>query len=146
MVLANTSARSRNCHFFSVVRTFRIYSLSNFPAYNTFKYITVLLIKIIMPLFSIWLHLDQTSTSCKGLSSRGLRCPMRGSREGSTGRGWGGGGLVLQEVPRQLCKRAKSLSCVRFFVDPVGYTPPGSSVQGISQARHWSGLPVLPPL
>ena len=30
---------------------------------------------------------------------------------------------------------AKPLRCVRFFVDPMGYTPPGSSVQGVSQAR-----------
>ena len=29
--------------------------------------------------------------------------------------------------------------------DPVDYTPPGSSVHGILQARYWSGLPCPPP-
>ena len=51
------------------------------------------------------------------------------------GGGVGGWVLVLQEVPRQLRMPAKPLSCVQFFVDPMDYTPPGSSVQGISQAR-----------
>ena len=46
-----------------------------------------------------------------------------------------GGGVVLQEVPRELCMRAKSFSRVRFFMDPMECSPPGSSVQGISQAR-----------
>ena len=27
------------------------------------------------------------------------------------------------------------LSCVQFFCDPIDYSPPGSSVHGISQAR-----------
>ena len=34
IVLANTSITSRNYHFFSVVRTFKICFLSNFPMYN----------------------------------------------------------------------------------------------------------------
>ena len=33
-----------------------------------------------------------------------------------------------------------SLSCVQLFCDPMGYSPPGSSFHGISQARNWSEL------
>ena len=29
--------------------------------------------------------------------------------------------------------------------DPMGCSPPGSSVHGIFQARNWSGLPFSPP-
>ena len=39
--------------------------------------------------------------------------------------------LVLQSCPT-LCH-------------PMDYSPPGSSVYGISQARNWSGLPFPPP-
>ena len=35
IVLVNTSIISHNYHFFYLVRTFKIYSLSNFQAYNT---------------------------------------------------------------------------------------------------------------
>ena len=79
IVLANTCIRSHNYHFVFVVRTFRIYSLSNFQVYDT-----VLLTIITLHLFLTWLHLDQPITSCKGLSSHWLRCPMQGSREGSS--------------------------------------------------------------
>ena len=31
------------------------------------------------------------------------------------------------------------------FCDPVDYSPPGSTVHGISRHEHWSVLPCLPP-
>ena len=34
VVLTNTASTSHNCHFFFVVRTFKIYSLSSFQIYN----------------------------------------------------------------------------------------------------------------
>ena len=40
----------------------------------------------------------------------------------------------------------KSLQLCPTFCDPMGYSPPGSSVHGILQARiYWSGLPCPPP-
>ena len=43
-----------------------------------------------------------------------------------------------------LCLHAKSLqSCLTLF-NPVDCSPPGSSVQGIPQARYWSVLPCPP--
>ena len=35
-------------------------------------------------------------------------------------------------------------SCLT-LCDPMGCSPPGSSVHGISQAEYWSGLPCPPP-
>lgn len=35
IVLANTSVMLYNCHFLSMIRTFKHYSFSNFPVYNT---------------------------------------------------------------------------------------------------------------
>ena len=43
------------------------------------------------------------------------------------------------------CTRARSLSCVRLFADPMDFGPPGSSVHGISQQEYWSGLPFPTP-
>ena len=40
---------------------------------------------------------------------------------------------------------AQSLSCVWLFCNPMSYSPPGSFVCGISQARILSGLPFPPP-
>ena len=57
------------------------------------------------------------------------------SHERVQGGQYGWVGVVLQEVPRELCMHAKSFSHVQFFVDPMDCSPPGSSVQGISQAR-----------
>ena len=38
-----------------------------------------------------------------------------------------------------------SLSCGQLFCHPTDCTLPGSSVHGISQQEHWSGLPFPPP-
>ena len=40
---------------------------------------------------------------------------------------------------------AKSLQCCPTLWDPMGCSPPGSSVHGISQAKYWNGLPFPPP-
>ena len=42
------------------------------------------------------------------------------------------------------CVCAQSPSCLT-FCDPKEYSPPGSSVHGISQAEYWSGLPFPSP-
>ena len=42
-----------------------------------------------------------------------------------------GGGLIIKSCPA-LC-------------DPMDYSPPASSVHGISQQEYWSGLPFLSP-
>ena len=36
-----------------------------------------------------------------------------------------------------VCAHAQSLSCVRFFCNPMDYSPPGSSVQGIFRQEYW---------
>ena len=46
--------------------------------------------------------------------------------------------------PILLCIHVQSLSCVR-LCDPMDGSPPGSSVQGISQHKYWSGLPFPSP-
>ena len=44
----------------------------------------------------------------------------------------GGGGLVTKSCPT-LC-------------NPMDCSPPGSSVHGVCQAKHWSGLPFPSPV
>ena len=46
--------------------------------------------------------------------------------------------------PILLCIHAQSLSCVR-LCDLMDCSPPGSSVQGISQQEYWSRLPFPSP-
>ena len=46
--------------------------------------------------------------------------------------------------PILLCIHVQPLSCVR-LCDPMDGSPPGSSVQGISQHKYWSGLPFPSP-
>ena len=42
--------------------------------------------------------------------------------------------------------RVKSIQAYLTLWDSVDYSPPGSSVHGILQAKeYWSGLPCLPP-
>ena len=41
---------------------------------------------------------------------------------------------------------AKSLQSCPTLCGPVDRSPPGSSVPGILQARHWSGLPFPSPM
>ena len=41
--------------------------------------------------------------------------------------------------------RVKSLQSCLTLYNPMGCSPPGSSVHGIFQARYWSGLPCPPP-
>ena len=51
--------------------------------------------------------------------------------------------LLMVQGPRvPVCSVAQSCPPL---CDPVDYSPPGSSVHGILQARHWSGLPCPPP-
>ena len=51
---------------------------------------------------------------------------------------------MLKWQSRGLCMRVKPLSRVR-LCDPLGCSPPGSSVHGDSQQGCWSGLPCPPP-
>ena len=45
-----------------------------------------------------------------------------------------------------VCMRAKSLQSCSTLCDPMDYSPPGSPVLGILQAKeYWSGLPCPPP-
>ena len=44
-----------------------------------------------------------------------------------------------------VCKRAKSFQLFPTLCDSMDSSPPGSSVQGILQARYWSGLSWPPP-
>ena len=41
----------------------------------------------------------------------------------------------MQMNTMYVCVRARVLSCVRFFHNSMDYSPPGSSVHGIFQAR-----------
>ena len=51
--------------------------------------------------------------------------------------------MALVALVKQKCW---SLSRVRLFVNPVDYSPPGSSVHGIlSRQEDWSGSPFPPP-
>ena len=40
---------------------------------------------------------------------------------------------------------AQSLQSCLTLCNPMDHSPPGSSVHGILQAKHWSGLPCPPP-
>ena len=44
-----------------------------------------------------------------------------------------------------MCVHAKLLQLCLTLCDPMDCILPGSSVHGILQARHWSGLPCPPP-
>ena len=46
--------------------------------------------------------------------------------------------------PNPVCS-AKSLQSCLTLCNPVGYSPPGSSVHGILQQEYWRGLPCPPP-
>ena len=41
---------------------------------------------------------------------------------------------------------AKSLQSCRTLCDPIDGTPPGSTVPGILQKEHWSGMPFPSPM
>ena len=63
-----------------------------------------------------------------------------------------GGVIPLVHFPSQkagilyvVCVRAKSLQSCSTLCDPMDYSPPGSPVLGILQAKeYWSGLPCPP--
>ena len=65
---------------------------------------------------------------------------MRGS--GSRGREMGRNGQLVCVC---VCARAKSFQLCPILCDPIGCSPPGSSVHGISQEEYWNGLPCTPP-
>ena len=52
-------------------------------------------------------------------------------------------GLTFNSVSSYKALHAKSLQSYLTLCDPVGYNPPGSSVQGILQARklEWVAMP-----
>ena len=52
--------------------------------------------------------------------------------------------LSLLDIPGA-CVHAQSFQSCPTLSDPVDYSPPGSSVHGILQARILSGLPCPPP-
>ena len=49
--------------------------------------------------------------------------------------------LPAESLLNNVC--AQSLSHVQLSVTPMNCSPPGSSVHGIFQTRHWSALPFL---
>ena len=53
-------------------------------------------------------------------------------------------GLIYVRVCVCSCVRAKSPQSCLTLCDPLGCSPPGSSIHGDSPVKYWSGLP-LPP-
>ena len=61
----------------------------------------------------------------------------------------------LHQIQINAGRRVRKKKCVPGYIsvtqpcptlwDPKDYSPPGSSVHGILQQEHWSGLPFLPP-
>ena len=52
---------------------------------------------------------------------------------------------VVNRLYTHPCVRAKLLQSCLTLCNPKDYSPPGSSVHGLSRQEYWSGLPCPPP-